>query len=74
MEVRIGVRDVAREISFETEQAAEAIGAAVAAALQEGTLLDLTDDKGRHYFVPARAIGYVHVGESEKGKVGFGAH
>ena len=74
MEVRIGVRDVAREISFETNESGDAIGAAVADALRDGTLLDLTDDKGRRYFVPATMIGFVHVGESEKGKVGFGAH
>ncbi len=40
----------------------------------DGTLLDLTEYKGRRYFVPATMIGFVHVGESEKGKVGFGAH
>ncbi len=73
MEVRIGVRDVAREISFETNESGDTIAEAVAEALRDGTLLDLSDDKGRRYFVPAAMIGFVHVGESEKGKVGFGA-
>ncbi len=74
MEVRIGVRDVAREIAFETNQGTDAIAAAVADALREGTMLDLMDDKGRRYLVPSGSVGFVYVGESEKGKVGFGAH
>ncbi|MBK8470119.1 MAG: DUF3107 domain-containing protein [Candidatus Phosphoribacter sp.] len=73
MEVRIGVREVAREISFESDQTGVQVAAAVADALRDGKVLDLTDDKGRHYLVPAAAIGFVHYGESEKGRVGFGA-
>ncbi|MEI2826836.1 MAG: DUF3107 domain-containing protein [Dermatophilaceae bacterium] len=72
MEVRIGVRQVAREIVFETEQTPEDIGAAVEAALRDKTVLTLEDDKGRRYFVPADAIGFVNVGHAEKGRVGFG--
>jgi len=74
VEVRLGVRDVAREIAFETNETPAAIGAAVAAALRDGSVLDLADDKGRRCFIPAAVIGFVHVGEAEKGKVGFGAH
>ena len=65
MEVRIGVRDVAREIAFETNETPAAIGAAVAVALRDGSVLDLADDKGRRYFIPAAVIGFVHVGEAE---------
>jgi hypothetical protein len=72
VEVRIGVRQVAREIAFESTQSIDEVTAAVAAALKQGTMLDLTDDKGRHYLVPADALGFVHIGEAEKGRVGFG--
>ncbi len=72
MEVRIGVRDVAREIAFESTQTIDEVTAAVAAAVAAGTMLDLTDDKGRRYLVPAGALGFVHVGEAGKGRVGFG--
>ena len=72
MEVRIGVRHVAREIVFETEQTPEEIGGAVEAALRDNAVLTLEDDKGRRYFVPADAIGFVNVGHAEKGRVGFG--
>ncbi|HRW18852.1 MAG TPA: DUF3107 domain-containing protein [Dermatophilaceae bacterium] len=72
MEVRIGVRDIAREISFESDQSVETVTGAVEAALRDGTVLSLTDDKGRRHLVPAAAIGYVNIGDAEKGRVGFG--
>ena len=46
MEVRIGVRDVAREISFESAQSATEVQDQVTAALDGGSVLALTDDKG----------------------------
>jgi uncharacterized protein DUF3107 len=72
VEVRIGVRQVAREIAFESPQSIDEVTAAVAAAVKQGSILDLVDDKGRRYLVPADALGFVHIGESEKGRVGFG--
>lgn len=73
MEVRIGVRNVAREIAFESSESVDEVAKAVTKALDAGTTLSLVDEKGRRYFVPADAVGYVNVGESEKGRVGFGA-
>ncbi len=73
MEVTIGVQNVARERSVETDAAAEEVSAAVEAAMAEGGVLRLTDSKGRTVLVPGRAVGWIQVGESEKGKVGFGA-
>ena len=72
VEVRIGVRHIARELVFETDDTAEVVSAAVEAALREGTVLSLTDDKGRHYLVPADAVGFVHLGDTEKSRVGIG--
>lgn len=73
MEVRIGVQNVARELSFETDDSVESITKAVEAALSKGEVLALKDDKGRHYIVPGAVLGYVHIGETEKGRVGFGS-
>ncbi|MDO5502454.1 MAG: DUF3107 domain-containing protein [Actinomycetia bacterium] len=73
MEVKIGVQNVARELSIETDQSAEQITDAVRDALaDQGGVLSLTDDKGREVLVPTAALAYVQVGESEKGRVGFG--
>ena len=72
MEVKIGVQNVAREITFETDESAEEVLKAVAAAIEGGTALRLTGEKGRQILVPAGVLGYVQLGESEKRGVGFG--
>ena len=72
VEVRIGVQNVARELAFESNQSAEEVTSLVDAALKNGGTLALTDDKGRRYVVPVTALGYVHIGEVEKSRVGFG--
>ena len=72
MEVKIGVQNVAREISFETDETADEVAKAVNAALENGTILTLTGEKGRQLLVPAGVLGYVSIGESEKRGVGFG--
>ncbi|HEU0245343.1 MAG TPA: DUF3107 domain-containing protein [Candidatus Limnocylindrales bacterium] len=73
VEVTIGVQNVARELSVETDGDAAQVTKAVEDAMSDGGILRLTDTKGRTVLVPGRAIGWVQVGESEKGKVGFGA-
>lgn len=72
MEIKIGVQNVAREISIETDASAADVAKAVTQSLEEGSVLTLTDDKGRQVLVPGGAIGYVQIGESEKRGVGFG--
>ena len=72
VEVRIGVQNVAREIVFESSQGVDEVTESVTRALTDGGVLNLADDKGRQYFVAAAALGYVHIGQTEKGRVGFG--
>jgi uncharacterized protein DUF3107 len=73
VEVKIGVRNVAREITLESAQSADEVVEAVDQALQGGTTLRLADDKGRVVVVPANVLGYVEIGAPEGRKVGFGA-
>ncbi len=58
VEVTIGVQNVARELSLETNADADEVAAAVDAALAtpEG-ILRLTDTKGRTVLVPGRSVG-----------------
>ena len=72
MEVKIGVRNVAREITLESAQTAEEVAAAVDQALEAGTTLRLSDEKGRLVVVPAGVLGYVEIGAPEGRRVGFG--
>ena len=72
MEVKIGVQNVAREITFETDASADEVARIVREAVEHGSPLELTGEKGRQLLVPAGVLGYVQIGESEKRGVGFG--
>jgi hypothetical protein len=72
VEVKIGIRDIARDIVLESEQTPEAVTAAVESAVTAGTLLKLTDEKGRLVVVPGALIGFVEIGAPESRRVGFG--
>jgi hypothetical protein len=72
MDIRIGIRDSGREISFESAQTAREVESAVAAVLEGGAkVLKLTDNKGRRFIVPTEALGYVEIGAEEARRVGF---
>jgi hypothetical protein len=72
VEVKIGVQNVAREITFETDASADEVVKAVTDAVENGSALRLTGEKGRQVLVPAGVLGYVQIGETEKRGVGFG--
>ncbi|MDR2257223.1 MAG: DUF3107 domain-containing protein [Arthrobacter sp.] len=71
MDVRIGMKDVAREVAIETEDSAEAVEAAIAAAIKDSSLLSLTDSKGRKVLVAGAGIAYVEFGAPAQRPVGF---
>ncbi|MGB6005532.1 MAG: DUF3107 domain-containing protein [Ornithinimicrobium sp.] len=74
VEIRVGVRNVARELVFESDQAGTEVRDAVTEGLAATNgIISLRDDHGRMILVPAEALGYVEVGSGEKGKVGFGS-
>jgi len=72
VDVRIGIQNSPRELSFETSQPAAEVEKAVAAALAgQSAHLKLTDDKGTVYVVPSAALAYVEIGSEESRRVGF---
>lgn len=72
MDIRIGIRDSSREISFESAQSVSEVETAVAAVLEGGAkVLKLTDNKGRRFIVPTDALAYVEIGAEEARRVGF---
>ncbi|MEE6273664.1 DUF3107 domain-containing protein [Georgenia wangjunii] len=72
MEITIGVRNVARELTLESSATAQEVVDAVDKALTGGTSLVLTDERGRRVVVPSSALGYVEIGMEEPRRVGFG--
>lgn len=71
MEVRIGVQNVARELTIDTDLDADAVQEAVSNALTPGGVLALRDAKGRRIVVPGDRLAYVDVTTSVAGTVGF---
>ncbi|GAA1568100.1 hypothetical protein ACIFOC_01617 [Leucobacter aridicollis] len=69
MEVRIGINQSARELSFETDASAEELSSLIQAA--PTGLVSLTDSKGRTFLVNRESITYVELGSDTSRKVGF---
>lgn len=72
MDIRIGIVNAPRELSFESDQTAGQIADAVTAALAERNgSLQLRDDKGTLFVVPSAGIAYVEIGSDQARRVGF---
>ncbi|WP_311446885.1 DUF3107 domain-containing protein [uncultured Rothia sp.] len=72
MEIKIGVRHITREIIVETSEAKEILMEKVSKAIEDGSLLQIMDDKGNTTLIPGAQIGYVELGSDAKRHVGFG--
>ncbi|MGB4137818.1 MAG: DUF3107 domain-containing protein [Microbacterium sp.] len=72
MEIRIGIVNTGRELSFETNSSADEVRAQITGALEQGTThLSLSDVKGNSYIVPTSNLAYVELGTEESRRVGF---
>ena len=72
MQVRIGIRESARELAFDSTQSAAEIETALTSALASAAgVLKLSDAKGQLFLVPAISIAYVELGASTERRVGF---
>jgi len=73
VEIKIGIQHVARELTVETDASAAEVEADLRTALTDGTLLALTDEKGRKVLVPADKVAYIDLGQEKTRAVGFGS-
>ncbi|MDT0156717.1 DUF3107 domain-containing protein [Microbacterium sp. ARD32] len=72
MEIRIGIVNTGRELSFESSTSADEVRAQVTGALeQNASHLSFTDAKGSSYIVPTANLAYIEVGTEESRRVGF---
>jgi hypothetical protein len=72
VDIRIGIVNSPRELSFESSQTAAEIEKAVADALaSDAKFIKLSDDKGKVYIVPTASFAYLEVGSEESRRVGF---
>ena len=73
MEVKIGIQMAPKELIIETTTSAQDIQRALAAALADGRLFELADEKGRTILVPVDKIAYVELDATEPHRIGFGS-
>lgn len=73
MEIKIGMRQVARELSVETDQSADTVRDAWQTALAEDGLLEILDTKGNKVVVRADTVAYLDLGKENARRVGFGS-
>ena len=72
MDIRIGIKHSARELSFDTAESAAAVEQKVAEAIESNSkLINLTDSKGNVFLVPTEALAYLEIGAEEARRVGF---
>lgn len=72
MEIRIGIANTGRELSFETSEPAAAVKKSIATALDAGaTHVTFADVKGNSYIVPTSGLAYIELGTEESRRVGF---
>jgi hypothetical protein len=71
VEVKIGIQSAPRELVLETDEERDEVEQALKAAVEEGGVFALADDKGGKILVPADKIAYVEFGGNEPRRVGF---
>ena len=71
MEIRIGIQHANREVVLESNEATTAVKKLIDSAMSAGSVLTLTDDKGRTVIVPGDKIAFVEIGVQASGRVGF---
>ncbi|KAA9154265.1 MULTISPECIES: DUF3107 domain-containing protein [Microbacterium] len=72
MEIRIGIANTGRELTFETNESPEVVKKAVADALDaSATHVTFTDSKGNAYLVPTAGLAFVEIGTEDTRRVGF---
>ncbi len=72
MEIRIGITQSPRELSFETNADVAELQQLVSEAITTNApLVTFTDTKGKHYLVATASIAYVEIGADSGRRVGF---
>jgi hypothetical protein len=72
MEIRIGIRENQRDLTFESTLSSAQISTLVSTAFaSKQELVSFEDDKGKTILVPTQSIAYVEIGAEQNRRVGF---
>jgi hypothetical protein len=70
VDIRIGITNSPRELSFESAQTAAEVEELISSGLQAGSV-KLVDNKGKVFIVPAASFAYCELGSETGRLVGF---
>ncbi|WP_022868729.1 DUF3107 domain-containing protein [Schaalia vaccimaxillae] len=71
MNVTVGLVGSAREITLELPIDEDALASRLTEAVNQNTVLELTDTKGQRTLIPGRAVAYIQVTDQQERRVGF---
>ena len=71
MEIKIGIKSVAREIRLDMTEDYKQLNQLLQPAMQNSEILDLTDKHGTHYLINAAEIAYVEFAAENQIRIGF---
>lgn len=73
MEIKVGIQYVNREVVVETDDSAADVEKSFSEAVANGSVLTLSDTRGRKVMIPGDKIAYIELGEENARRVGFGS-
>jgi hypothetical protein len=72
MDIKIGIKNSSRELSFDSSASAKELESTVSSAMDsDAKLISLTDSKGNVFLIPTKSITYLEIGAEEARRVGF---
>jgi hypothetical protein len=72
MDIKIGIKNSSRELSFDSSATAKELEATVTSAMDsDAKPISLTDSKGNVFLIPTKSITYLEIGAEEARRVGF---
>ena len=72
MEVKIGIQSIPRELVVETPSSPDEVERSLLAAVKDGGMFTLRDERGGRVMVPVEKIGYVELSGAEQRRIGIG--
>jgi hypothetical protein len=71
MEIKIGIQNVAREVTINVDRSIADVMKDYSKARSEDTWVTWSDTSGRQMVIPATKIGYIEFGQEHARQVGF---
>ncbi|WP_296179069.1 DUF3107 domain-containing protein [uncultured Mobiluncus sp.] len=71
MEIKIGMKSVAREIALDIDKSPEELQQLLKDAITKGEIIDLVDKRESHTLLNAGNIAYVEFAPERQNRIGF---